>query len=81
MALHGEPAMSTDSSKLNGSIERLGIALRDVVKEGVAEANEPMRGQIADVRKDVQEVEERFGNRSDRAVEDIVAERQMEKVS
>ena len=72
-------------SKLNGSVERLAEALRDVVREGTAEAigplEERLNARIDGVIGDVQAVEERLGNRIDRAVEDIVAERQTERAS
>ena len=83
-------------SKLNGSVERLALALRDVVKEGAEEAVAPLRAEIRAVKEDVRAVEERLntrireevreseerlGNRIDRAIEDIVAERQRDSVS
>ena len=68
------------TEKLNGSVERLAEALRDVVKEGAAEAVEPLRNELREVREDIQAVEERLNTRLDRAVEDIVAERQQDSV-
>lgn len=133
------------ASKLNGSVAQLAAALRDVVREGAAEAIQPIeerlnakihgmalelrevRGEVGEVRgevgglagkvrelrgevrelrgiagevqelrgeiRDVEErlntriagevrgVEERLNTRLDRAVEDIIAERQQERAS
>lgn len=93
---------SGSNEKLNGSIDRLAVALRDVVREASTEAVEKVEGRlnarIDQVKKDVQGVEAKIGDveqrltsridgvernlntRIDRAVEDIVAERQMERV-
>lgn len=51
--------------QLNGSVERLAAALRDVVKEGVAEAVEPLRGEIAEVRTEMRDMESRLNVRID----------------
>ena len=47
--------MSTeiDASKLNGSVERLAHALRDVVRECVAEAIEPLEKDVSSLKRDV----------------------------
>ena len=66
------------SSKLNGSVERLAEALRDVVREGAAEAVEPLEERL---NARIDGVEERLGNRIDRAIEDIVAERQQDRAA
>ena len=58
------------SDKLNGSTARLAAAFGEVVEEAVAP-----------LRQEIRESEERLANRIDRAVEDIVAEKQRERVS
>ena len=60
-------------SKLNGSVSRLAEAFGDVITEAMESVRADMRN---DVREEVQAAEERLGNRIDRAIEDIVAERQ-----
>ena len=42
------------NKKLNGSIDRLAAALRDVVKESAAEAVQPLREEIQSVREEMQ---------------------------
>ena len=73
------------SGKLNGSTARLAEALRDVVREGVEEAVQPLENRL-NARIDqtggaILDVEERLNTRIDRAVEDIVAEKQSERIS
>lgn len=75
-------------SKLNGSVGRLAEAFGDVITEAMESVRADMRNDIREevqaveerlntrIREEVQESEERLGNRIDRAIEDIVAERQ-----
>ena len=68
-------------SKLNGSVERLAEALRDVVREGAEEAVAPLReemqagfaridSELTEIRGEVRETEERLNTRIDRAVKE-----------
>ena len=88
--------MDAMKEQLNGSADRLAAALRDVVREAASEAieateerlgarisesEERLNTRISGLATDVRESEERLNSRLDRAVEDIVAERQSERVT
>ena len=53
-----------ERKKLNGSVDRLAEALRDVVREGVQEAVEPLRKEMQDgfeaVDKSFEQVDKRI---------------------
>ena len=69
-------------SKLNGSVERLAEALRDVVREGAAEAVAPTETRLRNsIHEEVQGLREELTGKIDRAVENIIAERQTERSS
>lgn len=42
-------------NKLNGSAERFALALRDMVREAVREEVEPLKADIAELKKDMDE--------------------------
>ena len=90
----GGPTVS--SSKLNGSVQRLAEAFGDVISDAMNQARADMRsdiraevqaaekrlnGKIDQVGGAVVDLEQRLDAKMDRIVEDIVAEKQSERVS
>jgi len=66
--------MASDKKGLNGSVDLLATAMRDVFKEAVEGAVEPIESQVKALRTDMGDMEARLNQRIDTTNENMQAQ-------